>query len=141
MIGRRNRVRFVLVHIEIVLWCAVLLTPFLLFIIPINTPQAFLEMSASFSVLVFITGLICIFLNAAGRCHDLDMSGWNSLLLLIPLSGMHYKLMNENGWPYENRYGQPCSYKTPSMSYFVLQFFSMSVTFGFLSFLSFWYQK
>jgi len=82
---------------------------YLVFAVLIGISTALAGASAALSVLLTIVGFIFYFFVVAlltiQRSHDMDMSGWMSLLALIPLVGLYW--IFKGGSPGANRFGAP----------------------------------
>lgn len=82
---------------------------YLVFAVLIGVSTALATMSSTLSILLTIIGfvfyLFVVALLAIQRSHDMDMSGWMSLLALIPLVGLYWIL--KGGSPGANRFGAP----------------------------------
>ena len=79
---------------------------------PTGVPETAPQIGSAEIVVLFLVSLITLVISiifATRRCHDIDISGWWNLLILIPLVNLFYVLflMLKRGSEGPNRYGLP----------------------------------
>ena len=127
--NRRNRTQFAITHAIIVSWAIALLAPFVLFLIPMCTPDTFLHYTFYFAFAVVLVLLIPITINCRGRLHDVGHTGSYMLRVFLPFSKV-FKLLWSEGDAEENQFGAPPHYKIPRVSYFVKILLAQGIVFS-----------
>mgnify|MGYP003642898338 CR=1 FL=1 len=125
--GRIGRIRFILYSflVPIISMAIALVAGLVLAFIPVIGPIL--------AVLVYIAAgiwvLVFDFFIVIKRCHDFDVSGWLSLLMIVPLIGGIFVLVLWfiPGTAGENRFGKPLSPTSSGTKIFAIALVVLSI--------------
>ncbi|BBM85256.1 DUF805 domain-containing protein [Candidatus Uabimicrobium amorphum] len=126
---RRNRTQFVIGHVIVICWAIAFLAPFILFLIPMCTPNTFLYCTFVFALAIVIALMTPITVNMSGRLHDTGIPGYDIFKIFIPFSGIFTRLWSK-GDQEANEFGPPSQYKIPSIFYFLKILFIQGLVFS-----------
>lgn len=118
MSARIGRLRYFCYTLFAMLGLAVGLVVIYLLCLLLPTPLASIISSASFILAKNLLIPLVVFVMSIRRLHDLDLSGWWSLAVLIPFATL--LLLVLQGKPVPNRFGPPPADNRPALTWSAL---------------------